>query len=195
MIVKSYGCYFSEAHLLRSLGGFREPRGRSSGPGCPGSPGASWERGEGLGALSPARAPSVHTQVSVCPSEAAVHLWPVGHAARVRGRSWAGPASGTGPGSSVWGRASPRRPHGAGCVACAPPQGPALCNQPSLVPSRRCFHQPPPGQDLRAGAAERGLHAPETDDGEAGGAGAGAAPGRPLLAEELRGLPGGAGLS
>lgn len=166
MIVKSYGCYFSEAHLLRSLGGFREPRGLSSGPGCPGSPGASWERGEGLGVLSPARAPSVHTQVSVCPSEAAVHLC----------AGWdmlPGCEEGAGRGllvalglrSSVWGRAaSPRRPHGAGCVACAPPQGPALCNLPSLVPSRRCFHQPPPGQDLRAGATERGLHAPETDD-------------------------------
>lgn len=82
--------------------------------------------------------------------------------------------------AGVWaGRAaSPRSPHGGRWVrwplflACAAPQGSALCHLTSLVPSRRRFHQPPSGQDLRAGEAERGLHAPEADDGEAGGRGA-----------------------
>lgn len=58
---------------------------------------------------------------------------------------------------------------------CPRPRSPGLSPLPpaSLTPDRRRLHQPPPGQDLRAREAERGLHAPEADDGEAGGRGGG----------------------
>lgn len=76
--------------------------------------------------------------------------------------------------------------------ACAPSKGSALCPLTSPVPSRRRFHQSPSGQDLRAGEAERRLHAAEADDGEESCARAPGSSRPPLLTGELRGPVGAA---
>lgn len=189
------------------------PAAEGRGPGLCRSPSAH----EGGGALGWAGSRGVaagHGAPGACTLRS-LPLWnfcpPVrqeGEGCQGARRTWAGPAGrrwacalSPSRGAGVWednrggGEASGggwRSPRSRQFPACAPSKGSALCPLTSPVPSRRRFHQSPSGQDLRAGEAERRLHAAEADDGEESCARAPGSSRPPLLTGELRGPVGAA---
>lgn len=211
MIVERSACCVEEATfsgrwLSSKPGHTLPPLPKVGAPGCAGRPapmreGARWA-GRGLGAWLPATVPQERAPSGHCPSGTFVHLCARrGKAVRAPGGLGPVPLGGVGPapclraGVQVCGRTTGvgwRSPRSRLFPACAPSKGSALCSLTSPVPSRRRFHQSPSGQDLRAGEAERRLHAAEADDGEESCARAPGSSRPPLLTGELRGPVGAA---